>query len=59
MVLQLFGASNSSATLRVAIVLHEKKIPFQFNLVDLMKGEHKAPGYTKYQPYGQVPYIVS
>jgi glutathione S-transferase len=59
MVLNLYGAPMSSATLRVAIVLHEKHIPFRLHLVDLMKNEQKAPEYLEKQPFGQVPYIVS
>jgi glutathione S-transferase len=58
MVLKLYGSSQSTCTRRVAAVLHEKKVPFQFVAVDLMKGEHKAPSFLAKQPFGQVPYIV-
>ncbi|KAF8557082.1 glutathione S-transferase [Imleria badia] len=58
MVLQLYGFPTSTCTLRVALVLKEKNVPFKFHMVDLAKGEHKAPGFVAHQPFGQVPYIV-
>jgi glutathione S-transferase len=59
MVLKLFGNVKSTCTCRVAIVLHEKQVPFEFHPVDFAKGEHKSPEYLEKQPFGQVPYIVS
>jgi len=59
MVLKFFGFHFSSATCRVATVLREKKIPFEFVPVDLKNGEHKSPAYLEKQPFGQIPYIVS
>lgn len=59
MVLKLYGFTLSTCTKRVATVLHEKNIPFEFHNVDLMKGENKAPDFKAKQPFGQVPYIVS
>jgi glutathione S-transferase len=58
MVLKLYGWPKSTCTQRVAMVLHEKKVPFEFIMVDLFKGESKTPQYLKHQPFGQVPYIV-
>ena len=58
MVLKLYGSTTSTCTLRVATVLKEKNVPFEFHNVDLFKGEHKAPAYVANQPFGQVPYIV-
>ncbi|TEB33523.1 glutathione S-transferase [Coprinellus micaceus] len=57
MVLQLYAAPLSTASLRVAQVLHEKKVPFEFHSIDLGKKEQKAEGYLEKQPFGQVPYI--
>ncbi|KAG1870740.1 thioredoxin-like protein [Suillus subalutaceus] len=57
MVLKLYGFTTSTCTLRVAVVLKEKNVPFEFISVDLTKGAHKAPEFTAYQPFGQVPYI--
>ncbi|KAF7972944.1 hypothetical protein HWV62_16506 [Athelia sp. TMB] len=57
MVLTLYGSPISTCTKRVAVVLKEKDIPFNFVPIDLAKGEHKAPEFLKKQPFGQVPYI--
>lgn len=59
MVLKLYAAPLSTASLRVAQVLHEKKVPFEFYPVDLAKKEQKAEAYLEKHPFGQVPYIVS
>lgn len=58
MVVKLYGSSMSTCTRRVAVVLHEKQVPFEFCSIDLMKGEHKTLQYLKKQPFGQVPYFV-
>ncbi|KAH7884261.1 thioredoxin-like protein [Phlebopus sp. FC_14] len=57
MVLKLYGYPTSTCTLRVACVLKEKDVPFEFVAIDLVKGEHKAPDFVAKQPFGQVPYI--
>jgi glutathione S-transferase len=58
MVLKLYGSSVSGSTRRVALVLREKEVPYEFILVDMSKGEHKTPEFLNKQPFGQVPYIV-
>ncbi|KAJ3570973.1 hypothetical protein NP233_g4053 [Leucocoprinus birnbaumii] len=55
MVLKLYGYPSSTAVKIAAIVLHEKKIPFEFIMVDLLKGEQKKEDYLEKHPYGQVP----
>jgi glutathione S-transferase len=57
MVLKLYGSPVSTCTKRVAAVLHEKRVPFEFVPVDLTKGEHKITAFTAHQPFGQVPYV--
>ncbi|TFK27435.1 glutathione S-transferase [Coprinopsis marcescibilis] len=57
MVLTLYGHSYATCTQRVAVVLLEKKVPFNFVVVDLAKGEHKTPEYLTKQPFGVIPYI--
>ncbi|KZP22448.1 glutathione S-transferase [Athelia psychrophila] len=57
MALKLYGSPYSTATKRVAIVLQEKHVPFEFINIDLIKGEHKAPAFVAKQPFGQVPLI--
>ena len=58
MVLKLYGNDYSTNTSSVAIVLHEKQVPFEFHTVDFYKGEHKSPEYIKKHPFGQAPCIV-
>ena len=58
MVLTLYGFPMSTCTRLVALVCKEKEIPYTLVSIDLTKGEQKAPGFTKFQPFGQVPYIV-
>ncbi|TFK27922.1 glutathione S-transferase [Coprinopsis marcescibilis] len=55
MVLKLYGWPKSTCTQRVACALIEKKVPFEFIMVDLFKGESKTPEYIAKQPFGQVP----
>lgn len=59
MVLTLYGNPQSTCTKRVATILQEKKVPFEFHSIDFAKGEHKAPEFVAKQPFGQVPYLVS
>jgi glutathione S-transferase len=59
MVLKLYGNPGSTCTKRIAVVLYEKKIPFELHVIDFTKGEHKAPAFLEKQPFGQVPYLVS
>lgn len=58
MALKLYGSPYSTSTKRVAIVLQEKHVPFEFIDIDLVKGEHKAPDFVAKQPFEQVPFIV-
>ena len=58
MVIKLYGYPKSTCTRLVASIFKEKEIPYELVVVDLGKGEHKAPGFVKFQPFGQVPYIV-
>jgi glutathione S-transferase len=58
MVLKLYASPISTCSRRVAMILHEKKVPFEFYPVNLAKGEQKDPAYVEHQPFGLVPYIV-
>lgn len=58
MVLKLYGSSYSTCTKRVAMVLREKEVPFEFVSVAIERGAQKAPTFLAHQPFGQVPYIV-
>ena len=55
--IQLYGSPGSTCTRKVLTALHETKTPFQLNLVDLAKREHKEPAHLARQPFGQVPVI--
>lgn len=57
MVLKLYGSPKSTCVTRVATVLIEKEVPFEFVVINMAAGEHKTPEYLKAQPFGQVPYI--
>lgn len=43
---------------KVRVVLAEKDLEFEKVLVDLHKGEQKAPEFLKLNPYGKVPVLV-
>ena len=55
---KLYGLSQSSCTRRVALIAKERNIPYTFEVVDMVKGEHKQESFREHQPFGQVPYIV-
>ncbi|TFK27946.1 glutathione S-transferase [Coprinopsis marcescibilis] len=57
MILKLYGIALSPNVQRAAMVLREKKVPFEFHSVDLSKGEHKSPEYKEKNPFGSVPYL--
>ncbi|KAJ3563252.1 hypothetical protein NP233_g9059 [Leucocoprinus birnbaumii] len=57
MPLKLYGWRGSSPAHLVAIILHEKQIPYEWVEVDLPKGEHKALPFTNVNPFGEVPAI--
>ncbi|KAF9534005.1 glutathione S-transferase [Crepidotus variabilis] len=57
MVLKLYGSSIATCTRRVALILHEKKVPFELHEIDVRGGAHKKTDYLEKQPFGQIPYI--
>ena len=59
MVLTLYGFSIATCTQRVAVVLHEKGVPFKLVSIDMKNGEHKSAPYLEKQPFGQIPVLVS
>ncbi|OBZ67186.1 hypothetical protein A0H81_12786 [Grifola frondosa] len=58
MAIKLYGFPASTCTRRVAVVLKEKNVPYEFVGVDRTSSEHKSENYLAKQPFGQVPYIV-
>ncbi|KAJ7088531.1 glutathione S-transferase [Mycena belliarum] len=58
MVLKLYAEIIPEAgSVLVAMVLLEKKIPFELVPIDYSKGEHKTPEYLALHPFGRIPMI--
>ncbi|KAF5349185.1 hypothetical protein D9756_009375 [Leucocoprinus leucothites] len=57
MVLKLYSFPHSPNVTRVAVILHEKKIPYELVPVNVAEGEHKQSDFLAKQPFGQVPYL--
>ncbi|KAJ7096844.1 glutathione S-transferase [Mycena epipterygia] len=56
MVLKLYSVPYASAGCGiVAMVLAEKKIPFELIVIDMANKDHKTPEYMAKHPFGQVP----
>jgi len=55
--IKLYGNPMSTCTRKVLATLHETNTPFEMNVIDLGKGEHKQPAHLARQPFGQVPAI--
>lgn len=57
MVLKLHTMPWSAGGRRVALLLHEKKVPYELVEPDWAAQEHKSEQWKEKQPFGQVPYI--
>jgi glutathione S-transferase len=55
MVLKLYGSAMSTS--RVLVTILEKELPYEFNLIDIAKGDQKSEEYMKLQPFGKVPVL--
>lgn len=55
--IQLFGHPGSTCTRKVLTVLFETNTPYELNVVELSKGEHKQEPHISRQPFGQIPVI--
>ncbi|TCV84076.1 glutathione S-transferase family protein [Sulfurirhabdus autotrophica] len=55
--MKLYGHPYSNAARRVQMFCEECKIPYTYQMVDLMKGEQYAPEYLALNPNGKVPVI--
>lgn len=58
MVFKLYGHPKSTCSQRVALVLKEKNVPYEYVPVSLETGEHKKEEFKAINPFGQIPYIV-
>ena len=54
----LYGHELSGNTYKVRLFLELLNLDYDFQQVDLMKGEHKQPPYLAINPFGQVPALV-
>lgn len=55
--MKVFGHPASTCTRKVLFTLGEKGARFDFELVDIAKGEQKSPAHLARQPFGVVPAI--
>ena len=57
--MKLYGYWRSSATYRVRVALALKDIDYEYEPVNLLKGEQKTPAYIAKNPNGLVPTLVT
>ncbi|HVI02192.1 MAG TPA: glutathione binding-like protein [Enhygromyxa sp.] len=53
--MKIFGHPMSTCTRKVVTTLIETDTPYELELVDFAKGEHKQPANLARQPWGRVP----
>lgn len=53
--LNVYGHPMSTCTRKVLMTLAETGMPFEMNVVDFAKGEHKGEANLARQPFGRVP----
>ncbi|KAF6755337.1 glutathione S-transferase [Ephemerocybe angulata] len=58
MPITLHASPLSTASQRVALILHELHIPFDLVPVDMARNAHKSAEHLVNQPFGQVPFLV-
>ncbi|MEB3216479.1 MAG: glutathione S-transferase [Nostocales cyanobacterium 94392] len=56
--IKLYGHSMSGNSYKVRLLLELLNVEYEWNKVDLMKGEHKSPEYLALNPFGQVPLLI-
>jgi glutathione S-transferase len=53
--MKIFGHPMSTCTRKVLMTLAETNTPYEIEVVEFAKGEHKQPAHLARQPFGQVP----
>lgn len=53
--MKLYGHPGSTCTRKVLCALYEKGAAFDYQIVDITKGEQKSPEHLARQPFGVVP----
>ncbi len=55
--MKVYGHPGSTCTRKVLTTLIEKNHPYDFVMVDIMKGQGRTPEHLARQPWGQVPVL--
>jgi glutathione S-transferase len=58
LMIRLYDYPDCPFCQKVRLVLAEKDLEFEKVLVDLRKGEQRAPEFLKLNPYGKVPVLI-
>jgi glutathione S-transferase len=53
--MKIYGNPMSTCTRKVLMTLAENGTPFEMNVVDFAKGEHKQEAHLRRQPFGRIP----
>ena len=56
---KLYACIGSGNCFKPWQVMQKLGIPFDLELIDVLQGEQKSPGYLKINPLGVVPYLVT
>lgn len=56
--MKLYGDPGSGSTRRVSAVLYHIGAEFEFQMVDLFKGENRTPEFLALNPNGMIPVLV-
>lgn len=56
--LTLYDGTTSVCAIKIRLALHEKRLPFQSNNIDLRAGDQFNPAYLKLNPKAVVPTLV-
>ncbi|GAB4198546.1 MAG: glutathione S-transferase [Coleofasciculaceae cyanobacterium] len=56
--IKLYGHEMSGNSYKPRLFLELLNLEYEWNQVDLMKGEHKSPEYLALNPFGQVPLLI-
>jgi len=56
--MKLYGEPGSGSTRRVLAALYHIGVEFEFQMVDLFKGENRTPEFLALNPNGMIPVLV-
>ena len=55
--IRIYGYPGSTCSRKVICTCHELGVPFELEVVDLMKDEHLRPEHLALHPFGKIPVI--